>query len=35
VENEVVGATTAGKEEVRCKYGKGGAQVAISQFLGK
>jgi hypothetical protein len=35
VEDEVVGATTAGKEEVRYRYGRGGVHVAISQLLGK
>jgi hypothetical protein len=32
MEDEIVSATTVGKEEVRCRYGRGGAQVAI---LGK
>jgi hypothetical protein len=35
VEDEVISATTACKEEVRCRYGRGGTQVAISQSLGK
>jgi hypothetical protein len=35
VEDEVVNATTSGKEEVRCRYRRRGAQVGISRFLGK
>jgi hypothetical protein len=30
VEDEIIGATTIGRKEVRCKYRRGGAEVAIS-----
>jgi hypothetical protein len=32
---EIIGATTVGREEVRCRYRRGGAMVAISLFLEK